>query len=78
MNREMALRQAREAVRFNVVSPSLFATEMARALIETPGAWETRRPFVPLDRLGTVEEVAAAVDGGVSAAYVASDPSEGA
>ncbi len=91
ITREMAVRHAREGIRFNAVSPSLIATEMGRSLIRQPEAWEKRRPFVPLGRLGEVEEVAAAVaffaseesafitgtaqlvDGGISAAYVASD-----
>lgn len=91
MTREMAVRHARENVRFNAVSPSLIATEMGRSLIRQPEEWGKRRPFVPLARLGAPEEVAAAVayfasddsafvtgtaqllDGGISAAYVASD-----
>lgn len=91
MTRELAVCHARDGIRFNAVSPSLIATAMGRRLIDQPGAWAKRRPFVPLGRLGTVEEVAAAVaflasddsafitgtaqavDGGVSAAYVASD-----
>lgn len=91
MTRELAVRHARDGIRFNAVSPSLIATDMGRRLIDRPGAWAKRRPFVPLGRLGTVDEVAAAVaflasddsafitgtaqavDGGVSAAYVASD-----
>jgi len=99
MTREMAVRHAREGIRFNAVSPSLIATEMGRSLIRQPDKWAKRRPFVPLGRLGEVEEVAAAVayfasedsgfvtgtaqllDGGISAAYVASDlsaPDDGA
>ncbi len=91
MTREMAVRHARDGIRFNAVSPSLIATEMGRSLIRQPEEWAKRRPFVPLGRLGEVEEVAAAVayfasddsafvtgtaqllDGGISAAYVASD-----
>ncbi len=91
MTREMAVRHAREGVRFNAVSPSLIATKMGRSLIQQPDEWAKRRPFVPLGRLGEVEEVAAAVayfasddsafitgtaqllDGGISAAYVASN-----
>jgi NAD(P)-dependent dehydrogenase (short-subunit alcohol dehydrogenase family) len=91
MTRELAVRHAREGIRFNAVSPSLIATEMGRRLIDEPGEWAKRRPFVPLGRLGEAEEVAAAVaffasddsafvtgtaqllDGGISAAYVASD-----
>ena len=91
MTREMAVRHAREGVRFNAVSPSLIATEMGRSLIQQPEEWGKRRPFVPLGRLGEPAEVASAVayfasddsafvtgtaqllDGGISAAYVASD-----
>jgi len=91
MTRELAVRHARAGIRFNAVSPSLIATDMGRSLVDRPEAWAKRRPFVPLGRLGTVEEVAAAVaflasddaafvtgtaqllDGGISAAYVASD-----
>ncbi len=94
MTREMAVRHAREGIRFNAVSPSLIATEMGRSLIRQPEEWQKRRPFVPLGRLGEVEEVAATVayfasddsafvtgtaqllDGGISAAYVASDLSQ--
>ena len=94
MTREMAVRHAREGIRFNAVSPSLIATEMGLSLIRQPEAWAKRRPFIPLGRLGEVEEVAAAVaffasdesafitgtaqllDGGISAAYVASDLGE--
>ncbi len=94
MTREMAVRHAREGIRFNAVSPSRIATEMGRSLIQQPDEWAKRRPFIPLGRLGEVEEVAAAVaffasddsafitgtaqllDGGISAAYVASDLGE--
>jgi len=94
MTREMAVRHARDGIRFNVVSPSLVATEMGRSLIGRPAEWAKRRPFVPLGRLAEVEEVAAAVaylasddsafvtgtaqliDGGISAAFVASDLGE--
>ena len=91
MTREMAVRHARDGIRFNAVSHSPVATEMGRSLIGQPAEWAKRRPFVPLGRLAEVEEVAAAVaylasddsafvtgtaqliDGGISAAFVASD-----
>ena len=91
MTRELAVRHARDGIRFNAVSPSLIATEMGRSLIQQADEWAKRRPFVPQGRLGEVAEVAGAVayfasddsafvtgtaqllDGGISAAYVASD-----
>lgn len=67
---------AREAaymgITANVVAPGLIDTEMLRSTITSSGALTAAAQNIPLGRIGTVEDVAAAVDYLVSpaAAYI--------
>jgi NAD(P)-dependent dehydrogenase (short-subunit alcohol dehydrogenase family) len=58
MTREMAVLYARQGLRFNAVCPGPIDTTMVRAFIKEEANWESRRPYMPMGRLGTVEEVA--------------------
>jgi NAD(P)-dependent dehydrogenase (short-subunit alcohol dehydrogenase family) len=67
MTREMAVLYARRGLRFNAVCPGPVDTTLVRAFIKEESNWEARRPYMPMGRLGTVEEVANLV------AFLASD-----
>jgi NAD(P)-dependent dehydrogenase (short-subunit alcohol dehydrogenase family) len=67
MTRELAVMYARKAIRINAVCPGPVNTTMVRAFIKEEANWETRRPYMPMGRIGTVEEVANLV------AFLASD-----
>jgi NAD(P)-dependent dehydrogenase (short-subunit alcohol dehydrogenase family) len=56
----------------NVVAPGLIDTEMLRSTVGSSGALQATAQAIPLGRIGTVEDVAAAVDYLVSpnAAYI--------
>jgi NAD(P)-dependent dehydrogenase (short-subunit alcohol dehydrogenase family) len=58
MTREMAVLYARRGLRFNAVCPGPVDTTLVRAFIKEESNWESRRPYMPMGRLGTVEEVA--------------------
>ena len=58
MTREMAVLYGRKGLRFNSVCPGPVGTSLVRAFIKEESNWETRRPYMPMGRLGTVEEVA--------------------
>jgi NAD(P)-dependent dehydrogenase (short-subunit alcohol dehydrogenase family) len=67
MTREMAVLYARQGLRFNAVCPGPVDTTLVRAFIRQDSNWESRRPYMPMGRLGRVEEVANLV------AFLASD-----
>jgi NAD(P)-dependent dehydrogenase (short-subunit alcohol dehydrogenase family) len=58
MTREMAVLYGRKGIRFNAVCPGPVATTLVKAFIKEEANWETRRPYMPMGRIGTVEEVA--------------------
>jgi NAD(P)-dependent dehydrogenase (short-subunit alcohol dehydrogenase family) len=58
MTREMAVLYGRKGLRFNAVCPGPVGTSLVRAFIKEESNWESRRPYMPMGRLGTVEEVA--------------------
>lgn len=58
MTRELAIVYARKAIRFNSVCPGPVNTGMVRAFIKEEANWQSRRPYMPMGRIGTVEEVA--------------------
>lgn len=67
MTRELAIMYARKGLRFNAVCPGPVNTTMVKAFIKEEANWELRRPYMPMGRIGTVEEVANLV------AFLASD-----
>ncbi len=67
MTRELAVMYARKGLRFNAVCPGPVNTTMVKAFITQDSNWESRRPYMPMGRIGTVEEVANLV------AFLASD-----
>jgi len=67
MTREMAVLYARRNLRVNAVCPGPVGTGLVRAFIKEEANWESRRPYMPMGRIGTVEEVANLV------AFLASD-----
>ncbi len=67
MTREPAIVYARKSIRANAVCPGPVNTTMVNAFIKEEANWETRRPYMPMGRIGTVEEVANLV------AFLASD-----
>jgi NAD(P)-dependent dehydrogenase (short-subunit alcohol dehydrogenase family) len=58
MTRELAIMYARKGLRFNAVCPGPVNTTMVKAFITEEANWESRRPYMPMGRIGTVEEVA--------------------
>jgi NAD(P)-dependent dehydrogenase (short-subunit alcohol dehydrogenase family) len=58
MTRELAIMYARKGLRFNAVCPGPVNTTMVKAFITQETNWESRRPYMPMGRIGTVEEVA--------------------
>lgn len=67
MTREMAIQYARRGIRFNAVCPGPIGTPMVRAFLSDEAAWDARRPYMPMGRLGEPAEVASLV------AFLASD-----
>ncbi|HEY2889804.1 MAG TPA: SDR family oxidoreductase [Dongiaceae bacterium] len=67
MTRELAIMYARKKLRFNAVCPGPVNTTMVKAFITEEANWESRRPYMPMGRIGTVEEIANLV------AFLASD-----
>ena len=58
MTREMAVLYGRKGIRFNAISPGLVETEMTKVLFDDEAGWRARRRYLPMGRMGTVEEVA--------------------
>ena len=61
LTRVLALEWAPHKITVNAVAPTFVETELARQTLDRPGVrdyWTTR---IPLGRIATVEEVAAAV-----------------
>jgi NAD(P)-dependent dehydrogenase (short-subunit alcohol dehydrogenase family) len=67
MTRELAVMYARQNIRANAICPGPTATPLVNAFMADPAAWDLRRPFMPMGRLGKPEEIANLV------AFLASD-----
>ncbi|MBO6554295.1 MAG: SDR family oxidoreductase [Roseitalea sp.] len=67
ITREMGVALARRNIRVNAVAPGLTATAMSEQLVDDTAAWELRRLHIPMGRMATPGDVAAAV------AFLASD-----
>ena len=59
MTRELAVVYGRRGIRVNAICPGPVRTPMTEAFFDTPEKWVSRRRYMPMGRLGTVEEVAA-------------------
>jgi NAD(P)-dependent dehydrogenase (short-subunit alcohol dehydrogenase family) len=67
MTREIAVMYGRKNIRANAICPGPTATPLVTAFMSDQEAWEIRRPFMPMGRLGRPEEIANLV------AFLASD-----
>ncbi|OYV36907.1 MAG: hypothetical protein B7Z81_06745 [Acidocella sp. 20-61-6] len=67
MTRELAVMYARRGLRSVAICPGPVATPLVQSFLAEPGAWEKRRPYLPMGRLGQPEEIANLV------AFLASD-----
>jgi NAD(P)-dependent dehydrogenase (short-subunit alcohol dehydrogenase family) len=67
MTREIAVMYARRGVRANAICPGPVATPLVTAFLANEAAWDLRRPYMPMGRLGQPEEIANVV------AFLASD-----
>jgi NAD(P)-dependent dehydrogenase (short-subunit alcohol dehydrogenase family) len=67
MTREIAVMHARRGVRANAICPGPVATKLVTAFLADEAAWNLRRPYMPMGRLGEPEEIASLV------AFLASD-----
>jgi len=67
MTREIAIMYARRNIRANAICPGPVATPLVTSFLSDQAAWEARRPYMPMGRLGKPEEIAGLV------AFLASD-----
>jgi NAD(P)-dependent dehydrogenase (short-subunit alcohol dehydrogenase family) len=67
MTRELAIMYARQHLRANAICPGPVETPLARVFLSDQAAWDARRPYMPMGRLGKPEEIANLV------AFLASD-----
>ncbi len=67
MTRELAVMYARRNIRANAICPGPVATRLVTAFLADEAAWDARRPYMPMGRLGKPEEIANLV------AFLASD-----
>ncbi len=67
MTRELAIMYGRRNIRANAICPGPTATPLVNAFMADTEAWDIRRPFMPMGRLGRPEEIANLV------AFLASD-----
>ena len=59
MTRELAIVYGRRGIRVNAICPGPVRTPMTDAFFNSEEKWLSRRRYMPMGRLGTVEEVAA-------------------
>jgi NAD(P)-dependent dehydrogenase (short-subunit alcohol dehydrogenase family) len=67
MTREIAIMYARKGLRANAVCPGPVETPLSKVFLSDQAAWDARRPYMPMGRLGRPEEIANLV------AFLASD-----
>ncbi len=59
MTRELAVVHARRGIRVNAICPGPVRTPLTDAFFDSEEKWVSRRRYMPMGRLGRVEEVAA-------------------
>jgi NAD(P)-dependent dehydrogenase (short-subunit alcohol dehydrogenase family) len=67
MTREIAIMYARRGLRANAICPGPVETPLSKVFLADQAAWDARRPYMPMGRLGRAEEIANLV------AFLASD-----
>jgi NAD(P)-dependent dehydrogenase (short-subunit alcohol dehydrogenase family) len=67
MTREIAIMYARQNLRANAICPGPVETPLSKVFLSDQAAWDARRPYMPMGRLGRPEEIANLV------AFLASD-----
>ncbi len=67
MTRELAIMYGRRNIRANAICPGPVATPLVTSFLADQAAWEARRPYMPMGRLGKPDEIAGLV------AFLASD-----
>jgi NAD(P)-dependent dehydrogenase (short-subunit alcohol dehydrogenase family) len=67
MTREIAIMYGRKNIRANAICPGPVETPLAKVFLSDKAAWDARRPYMPMGRLGRPEEIANL------AAFLASD-----
>jgi NAD(P)-dependent dehydrogenase (short-subunit alcohol dehydrogenase family) len=67
MTREIAIMYARRGIRANAICPGPVETPLSKVFLADQAAWDARRPYMPMGRLGRPEEIANLV------AFLASD-----
>lgn len=58
MTRELAIVYSRRGIRCNAICPGPIRTPIVEAFIKDPENWAKRRPYMPMGKLGTPEDVA--------------------
>jgi NAD(P)-dependent dehydrogenase (short-subunit alcohol dehydrogenase family) len=58
MTRELAVMYGRKGIRCNAICPGPVGTPIVEAFIKEPANWGARRPYMPMGRLGSPEEIA--------------------
>jgi NAD(P)-dependent dehydrogenase (short-subunit alcohol dehydrogenase family) len=67
MTRELAIMYGRRNIRANAICPGPVGTAIMQSFMADEAAWQARRPYMPMGRLGKPEEIAGLV------AFLASD-----
>lgn len=67
MTRELAIMYGRSNIRANAICPGPVGTAIMQSFMADEAAWQARRPYMPMGRLGKPEEIAGLV------AFLASD-----
>ena len=61
LSRQLALEWGPDRIRSNIVSPGMIRTPMSESFYQAPGIKERREAMVPIQRIGTAQDIADAV-----------------